>query len=162
MAVAAPVRAEQHHAISVAPVRIGEVPLPLVIEAHDRLDPAGAIEVGPLVAHAQMHFDDAAADALDVNDAGIASQMAADPCAAIVLDAGFPSGMHRPIVECAFPARLSGDVAPPARLALYDRDIRTDVAALQERHPHVSRREACFVLRLGGENAARYAHTFEI
>src|SRR5262249_28582128 len=106
--------------------------------------------------------DDAAADALDVNDAGIASQMAADPCAAIVLDAGFPSGMHRPIVECAFPARLSGDVAPPARLALYDRDIRTDVAAPPHRHPHVSRREACFVLRLGGENAARYAHTFEI
>src|SRR5262245_66544906 len=88
--------------------------------------------------------------------------MSADPRAAIVLDAGILSGMHRPIVECAFPARLAGDVTPPVRLALHDRDIRADMAALQERHPHVSRREACFVLRLGGEDAARYAHTLEI
>src|SRR6266511_281595 len=99
MAIAPPMRTEQHHAVSVTPVRIGEVPSPLVIEAHECLDPAGAVEVRPLIAHAQVHFDDTAADGLGVDDAGIALEMPADPRAAIVLDGTIACGVHRPMVE---------------------------------------------------------------
>src|SRR5437660_1346729 len=111
--------------------------LPLVVEAHERVDPAWTVEIGPLIAHAQMDFDDAASDGFDVDDAGIALQMLANPCAAIVLDAGIASGVNRPMLERAFSGRLAGDVPPPVRLALDDRDVRADMAALQERHPHV-------------------------
>src|SRR5947209_19030457 len=105
--VAPPVRAEQHHAVSVTPIRIREVPLPLVVEAHDRVNPAWTVEIGPLIAHAQMDFDDAAPDGFDVDDAGIALQMSANPCAAIVLDAGIASGVNRPMLERAFSAGLA-------------------------------------------------------
>src|SRR5260221_3886382 len=88
MAIARTVRPEQHDAVSVAPVLIGEVPAPLLVEAHERIDPAGPIEVRPLIAHAQMHLDHATADGLGVEDAGVALEMPADPRAAIRLDAG--------------------------------------------------------------------------
>src|SRR5260370_41504700 len=93
------------------------------------------------MAHAQMHLDHATADGLGVEDAGVALEMPADPRAAIRLDAGIVRGVHGPMIEGAFPAGLSGRVAPPARLALDDRDVRTDMAALQERPPHTPRRD---------------------
>src|SRR6266481_1995384 len=162
MAIARTVRPEQHDAVSVAPVSIGEVPAPLLVEAYERIDPAGPIEVRPLIAHAQMHLDHATADGLGVEDGGVALEMLADPRAAIRLDAGIVRGMHGPMIEGAFPAGLSRRVAPPARLAVNDRDIRTDMAAIQERHPHVPGREGRLVLRLRGEHAARDSHALEI
>src|SRR6266568_115633 len=162
VAIARAMRPEQHHAVSVAPVVIGEVPSPLPVEAHERVDPAGAIEVRPLIAHAQMHLDHATADGLGVEDAGIALEMPSDPRAAIILDAAIARGVHGPMIEGAFPAGLSGDVAPPARLAVDDRHVRADMAAIEERHPHVPGREARFVLRLRGEDAARNPHALEV
>src|SRR5262245_62052723 len=162
VAIARAMRPEQHHAVSVAPVVIGEVPSPLLIEAHARIDPAGPIEVRPLIAHAQMHLDHATADRLGVEDAGIALEMPADPRAAILLDAAIARGVHGPMIEGAFPAGLSGDVAPPARLAVNDRHVRADMAAIQQRHPHVPGREARLVFRLRGEDAARDPHALEV
>src|SRR5215831_16486113 len=66
------------------------------------------------------------------------------------------------MIEGAFPAGLSSDVAPPARLAVDYRHVRADMAAIQERHPHVPGREARLVLRLRGEDAARNPHALEI
>jgi hypothetical protein len=109
-----------------------------------------------------MHLDHAAADGLGVEDAGIALEMPADPRAAIVLDAGIVRGMHGPIVEGAFPAGLSGDVAPPARLALDDRHVRADMAAIEQRHPHLPGREARLVFRRRAEDAARDPHALEV
>src|SRR5262249_18506300 len=162
VAIARAMRPEQHHAVSVAPVVIGEVPSPLMVEAHERIDPAGAVEVRPLIAHAQMHLDHATADRLGVEDAGVALEMPADPRAAILLDAAIARGVHGPMIEGAFPAGLSGDVAPPARLAVNDRHVRADMAAIQQRHPHVPGREARLVFRLRGEDAARDPHALEV
>src|SRR5262245_19195906 len=155
-------RPEQYYAVSVAPVLIGEVPSPLLVETHERIDPAGAIEVRPLIAHAQMHLDHATADGLGVEDAGIALEMRPDPRAAIILDAAIVRRVHGPIIEGAFPAGLSGDVAPPAGLALDDRHVRADMAAIQERHPHMPGREALLVFRLRAEDAARDPHALEV
>src|SRR5262249_18575181 len=162
VAIARAVRPEQHHAVSVAPVVIGKIPSPLMVEAHERVDPAGAVEVRPLIAHAQMHLDHATADGLGVEDADVALEMPADPRAAIRFDAGIVRGVHGPMIEGAFPAGLSGRVAPPARLAVDDRNVRTDMAAFQERHPHVPGREARLVLPLRGEHAARDSHALEV
>src|SRR5262249_32104772 len=139
-----------------------EVPSPLLVEAHERIDPAGPIEVRPLIAHAQMRLDHATADGLGVEDAGVALEMPADPRAAIRFDAGIARAVHGPMIEGAFPTGLSRRVAPPARLAVDDRDIRTDMTALQERHPHVPGRETCLVLRLRGEHTARDPHALEV
>src|SRR5262245_65675662 len=124
VAVARAMRPEQHHAVSVAAVLIGEVPSPLLVETHERIDPADAIEVRPLIAHAQMHLDHAAADGLGVEDAGIALEMAADPRAAIILDAGIVRGVHGPNVEGTLPPGSPVTVGPPARLPLYIRTAR--------------------------------------
>src|SRR5262245_40797984 len=131
MAIAQTVRPEQHHAVSVSPILIGEVPSPLLVEAHERIDPAGPVEVRPLIGHAQMHLDHATADGLGVEDAGVALEMRPDPRATIRFDAGVVRGVHGPMIEGAFPARLSGRVAPPARLAVDNRTVRTDLAAFQ-------------------------------
>src|SRR5262245_2529157 len=162
MSVAPPMRAEQHYAVSVAAPGVGEVPSPLVIETHERLDPARAIEVGPLVAHAQMRFDDASADRLCVENAGVALEMPANPRSAILLDAAIALGVHRPMVEGAFVSRLAGDVPPPARLAVDDRDVRADMTPVQKRHPHVARREACLIVLLRGKDATRDSHALEV
>src|SRR5262245_41475308 len=47
--VARPLAAEQHDAVTVAPLVILEPPAPIAIEPHQRVDPPGAVEVGPLV-----------------------------------------------------------------------------------------------------------------
>src|ERR1044072_9890272 len=101
-------RTEQHHTVSVAALGVGKVPSPLVIKTHERLDPARAIEVGPLVAHAQMGFDDASADRLGIEDAGIALEMPADPRSTIVLDPALALRLHRPMVEGVFISRFAG------------------------------------------------------
>src|SRR5262245_49546810 len=62
VAIARTVRPEQHDAVSVAPVLIGEVPAKLLVEAYERIVLAGAIEVRPLIAHAEMQVDHAHAD----------------------------------------------------------------------------------------------------
>src|SRR4029079_947828 len=107
-----------------------------MVEAHERIHPSGAIEVRPLVAHAQMHLDHTAADGLGVEDAGIAREVPANPRAAVVLDLGVVRGVDGPIVESAFPAGTAGDMAPPARLALDDGDVRADMAGREKGDPH--------------------------
>src|SRR5262249_35423465 len=64
VAIARPLRPEQPPAVSVAPVVIGKTPSPLPVESHERVAPAGPIEVRPLIAHAQMPLDHATADGL--------------------------------------------------------------------------------------------------
>ena len=54
------VGAEQHDAVAVPPVVVGVVPDPFGVEPDQRLGPAGAVEVRPLVGEAQVDLDDAA------------------------------------------------------------------------------------------------------
>src|SRR5262245_13454153 len=146
MAIARAVRPEQHHAIAVAAVGIGERPLALLMEPYHRRDPAGAVEVRPLIAHAQMHLDHATADGLGVEDAGEARKMLSDPGTDTVLDRGIVRGVHRPVLEGALRAGCAGDVAPPGRVALDHRHVGADMAALEQAHPHVAGSEALLVL----------------
>src|SRR5205807_1569355 len=112
----------QHHAVSVAPVSIGEVPAPLLVEAYERIDPAGPIEVRPLIAHAQMHLDHATVDGLGFEDAGVALEMLADPRAAIRLDAGIVRAVRSGIET----------------LAQRDRDLVVDPAMIRVPKPGVA------------------------
>ena len=55
-------RPEQYHAISVAPLPIGESLFSQGIEAHHRIQPTRTVEVRPLIAHAQVHLDHPGSD----------------------------------------------------------------------------------------------------
>src|SRR5690348_10138595 len=62
MPVSRIVRTKQDDAVSVAAILIRELPFPFMVEPDHRLDPPPAVEIGPLVAHPQVHFDHPAAD----------------------------------------------------------------------------------------------------
>src|SRR3954462_4104793 len=109
-----------------------------------------------------MHLDHPAADGLGVEVPGIAREVSANPVAAIILDPGIMRGMNRPIVERAFAAGTTGDVAPPARLPVHDGDVGADMTTFEKRHPHVTSNETSFVLGLRAQHAASHAHTLEV
>src|SRR5674536_132566 len=66
MPVIPALRPEQHNAVALATVVIGEVPSAGGVKPHQRLHPARSVKVRPLIAEAQMHFDHAATDGLDI------------------------------------------------------------------------------------------------
>src|SRR5450756_2619184 len=116
-------RPEQHDAVAFAPVVVGEVPSAGGVQLHQRRHPARSVKVRPLIAEAQMHFDHAPADGLDIQHAGVAAQVTRDPFAAVAFDLELAIHMHGPVIERALARRLAGDVAPPARLAGDDSDV---------------------------------------
>ena len=79
VAVARAVRPEQNDAVAVAPLDIGEIPNPLLIEPDHGIDPAAPIKIRPLVAHAQVHLDDAAGDGFEIDDPGKSIEMPSNP-----------------------------------------------------------------------------------
>src|SRR5262245_1466109 len=79
MVIAEAVRYEQDNAVSGARSRIVEAPLTSAIEPDDRLHPARPIKIGPLIGEAQMHFDDSAADCLQVEQPRITLEMPTAP-----------------------------------------------------------------------------------
>src|ERR1017187_7076099 len=110
-------RPEQHDAVALTPVVGGEVPSAGGEKPPRRRPPAWSVKVRPLIAEAQMHFDHAPADGLDIQHAGVAAQVTRDPFAAIAFDLELAIRMHGPVIERALARRMAGDVAPPARLA---------------------------------------------
>src|SRR5450756_1489718 len=138
MPVIPALRPEQHNAVALAPVVIGEVPSAGGVKPHQRLHPARSVKVRPLIAEAQMHFDHAATDGLDIQHAGVAAQVTRDPFAAIAFDLELAIRMHGPVIERALARRMTGDVAPPARLAGDDGDVGAHVATFEHGHPHVA------------------------
>src|SRR5262249_19287859 len=124
-------RAEQHHAVAVVTVVVVEAPRAMGIKAHDRVEPPGAVEIGPLIGEPQGHFDDATADALHVRHAGVAGEMACNPVAAIALESSAPRGFDEPVVEGAFAERNAARMPEPHGTAIQDGDVRADVLALQ-------------------------------
>ena len=137
---------------------VGEVPGSIPIEPHQRIDPAGAVEVGPLVGEPQVHLDDRPPIDLEVDHAGVAGEMPRDPGAAPCLDLGIVLGVHDPVVEHALRAGLAGRVAPPARRAVHHRDVGADMAAFEQRHPHVAGRVVALVVGGRAHDAAADAH----
>src|SRR6516164_9250461 len=92
---------EQHHAVAGASRRIVELPSSFGIKADEGRDPSIAVEIGPLVGEAQMGFDDASVDGLQIEHAGVALEVSATPLPTPFLDdrrglgADFP-GIERP------------------------------------------------------------------
>src|SRR5580692_9951795 len=98
MPVAAAVRSEQHDAVTFAAVVVVKIPVVVFIEADQRIDPAGTVEIGPLVGEAQMRLDDGAADGFEIEHAGKAGEMFLRPGAATALNLGVRLGMYGPVV----------------------------------------------------------------
>lgn len=88
MAVLPAVRSEQDDTIAFAAIVVAKVPRPVFVETDDGFDPAGPIEIGPLVGKAQMRLDDLFADGFEIKHAGIAGQIVAHPLPAIELMPG--------------------------------------------------------------------------
>src|ERR1700730_7805539 len=99
MPVAASIRSEQHDAVTLAAVVVVEIPVAILIESDQRTDPAGTVQIGPLVGEAQMRLDDGAADGFEIEHAGIAGEIFSHPATATGLDLGVRFGMHGPVIE---------------------------------------------------------------
>src|SRR5438045_3000495 len=105
MAVTPTVRRKEDDAVADTPPAIIEPPFAFFVQTNQRLDPVIApIEIGPLVGEAQMDLDDARGDGLEIDDAGVAAQMRAAPCAGPVLDRRLGLRADLPIVERALRA----------------------------------------------------------
>src|SRR5947199_9709755 len=115
--------AEQHDAVAIAALGIRIVPALMLVEPHQRLDPALAIDVRHLFGEAQMRLDYAAADGLEVEHAGIAGKVFFDPSAAMKLDCAVMRRVDRPVIEGALCAWLAGRVPPPFWFAVEHGDI---------------------------------------
>src|SRR6185312_665625 len=119
MAIAPPVRHEQHDAVTAPPRGVVEPPSAVPVEADQRLDPAvAAVQVGPLVGEAQVRLDYAAADRLEIDEAGVAGEVRATPRAAAVLDRAVGVRAHVPIIERAVAAGDAARMTPPLRDAI--------------------------------------------
>ena len=70
--------------------------------------------------------------------------------------------MNQPVVKGALARCHAGDMAPPARHALYDRDIRRNVPAFKKSHPEVTWRIMPLVVGSRLQHAAADAHALEI
>src|SRR3984893_7599595 len=126
MPVAASIRSEQHDAVTLAAVVVVEIPVAILIESDQRIDPAGTVQIGPLVGEAQMRLDDGAADGFEVEHAGRLGEVFLRPGGTPGLDVAVRLGMHSPVVERALARRLAGGMTPPARLAIDYRHVRRD------------------------------------
>ena len=87
--VAGTMRSEEHDTVTGPAVLIAIIPTAARIEIDDRVDPTRTVEVGPLIGEAQVRLDNLGADGLEIHAASIASEVAAQPIAAVAFDFGF-------------------------------------------------------------------------
>src|SRR5690242_13160706 len=71
--------AEQDDAVALTPPAVVEAPDSFGIKPDDGGQPARSVEVEPLLRHPEMAFQHAPADGLDIDDAGEALEIAAQP-----------------------------------------------------------------------------------
>src|SRR5580704_18996242 len=138
MAIVRPVRNEQHDAVARAPFRIVEPPLASGIEADESVDPARAVEVGPLIGKAKVRLDDAAGDGLEIQHTGIALEMSPAPGTAPFLDSGLGFGADLPAVKRPAPRGDAAGMAPPLTRSVDQRNIAADVLAFEQGRPHMT------------------------
>src|SRR5271167_4739022 len=129
------------------------------IELDHGVEPAGPVDVEPLLGHPQMAFDDAAADGLDIRNAGETLEASPRPIADIPLEHGIRRGMHGPIVEGAFGSRLPGRMTPPFGPAVEAYDVRRDMRPCEIGHPEMARLEPREIFGFGVDDSAPGSHT---
>ncbi len=64
-----------------AVVAVSELPFGACVQTQQRVDPAFALQVGPLIRHAQVVLDDRVTDGFQIDHAGVVRQMGRDPSA---------------------------------------------------------------------------------
>src|SRR5580693_878600 len=158
MPIAAPVRSEQHDAITLAAIVVGKIPFLPLVKCDYRVDPTRAVEIGPLVGKPQMRLDDGRADGFEIEHAAIARKISPHPFAATLFDPGIRFGMQDPVIEGALARRFAGGVPPPARLAVDDGNVGRDMPAVEQRHPEVAGRVMLKVIGFRIKHAAADAH----
>ena len=90
------------------------------VEADQGLDPALAIEIAPLVGETEVGLYDAAADRLEVHHARVASHVARDPGAEIVVEGGIEARVDGPVLEGSLMPGHAGGMADPDKPAAGD------------------------------------------
>src|SRR5439155_3217355 len=131
---------EEDHAVPGPTNIIRIVPRSLRIQVDDALDPPWSIEINPLVAHAQVAFDDGPPDRLEIDNPGVAFQVAAQPPSAVGLYLRSGLRQHGPVIEHTVVQCLADGMSPPLRLAVHHHRIGADMLTDDQRHPHMPRR----------------------
>src|ERR1039457_4896490 len=132
-------RAEQHNAVAFTRGR-GELPNAFVIQANHGGEPAGTVQVLPLLRHAQMTLENTATDRLEIHDPRESFQMIAYPVAQIAFEYRVGGSANGPIIKRTL--QLAGHafrMAPPTRHAACQRHVGRHMSAREKRHPQVSR-----------------------
>ena len=128
--VAHPMRAKQNDAISGASILIFKAPETFAVQRNNGVDPTGPIEIRPLIGEPQMAFDDFTADGLEIDHAGIATEVLVKPPTAVALDLRSRLGMNRPVIEHALLERFAAGMSPPNRFSVDHSDVGTQVLAI--------------------------------
>src|SRR5579871_1371839 len=162
MRIAQAVRTKKHHAVAVATIEVGVLPHTVAVQAYNRLEPAGPVQIRPLVREAQMQLDDAPADRLDVDHAGVIAQMAANPLRAIALERRSGARLDDPVIEGGGFAGDASSVAAPHRFSLDDRPVGADVLAGEQRHPEILGAAPLAIILRVAQHAATRSHALEI
>ncbi len=160
--VAGAVAAEEDHAVAGPPLAVVVAPAAVAIERDQGVEPAGAVEVRPLVGEAQVALDDPAADGLEVHRSRVPRQVRGEPVGEVALELGTGLGRHHPVVEHAVLERHADGVAEPEGPAVDHRHVGRDVVAGEQRHPEVAGGELPVVLGARGEHPARHPHAAQV
>src|ERR1044071_7496349 len=111
--IAQTMRTEEHDAITRSAVFIAVTPAAVRVQIDDRIDPAGTIQVGPLIGEAQVRLNNLGADGLKIHAARIAFEITAQPLTAVTLDFGLGLAKDHQVIEHASLESFSDRVAPP-------------------------------------------------
>src|SRR5690242_17434842 len=109
-----------------------------------------------------MHFDDARADRLEIDDAAVALEVLAAPRRDPVLDRGVRLACDLPIVEGALVGGDAAGVTPPFRVAVNYHHITADMVALQQGRPEMAGSIRGVVVSVRAQRLAAHAHALEV
>src|SRR6267378_794123 len=109
-----------------------------------------------------MGLDDASADGLEVQHAGVAREMPAAPGAAPILYRGRRGGADFPMVERSHPAGDAARMAPPNRRAIDQGDVAADMLALEQGRPKMPGAIRLGIVFRRVKGAAAHAHALEV
>ena len=115
-----------------------------------------------MLGHAQMALDDAAADRLDIDDAGEAVEVCGRAIRRDRPRAPASAWRERSNSRTCRARGDAGGMAAPADPAIRQGDIGADMRAAQQLHPHMAGLQRFLVFRRAGDHAAAGAHATHV
>src|SRR5882757_954332 len=109
-----------------------------------------------------MRVNDAAADGLEIEHAGVGGQVRAYPRGAVSFEPRAGTLLHHPIIEGT---RLGGDrqgVSAPRDLTPDDSEVGTDLFAGQDSHPKIAHAAFRLVVAFAEQYAAARSHASQV